>query len=348
MIKNRETWMDTAKGIGILAVVMGHSDNLIAQHYLFWFHMPLFFAMSGYFYKPLENKKDFYPWCVKRGKQLLIPYFLFASVLTLFNLLLLSPDLSIKHILIEFAKIPYGGQALDGILSPFWFITCLFLTQILFALIDLKFKTNKTKAIIIGLLYLAAHLIAYLITYVKTEHSINLMVPWSADISLMTLTYYAIGFYLKSYFNAILKSKLVIGAIILLSLLFVGLDHFKVIAYDLDLKDQQYTNVLLDALIPFSLMIMVLLLSKVISASLPGRFFAHLGAASLPIMYLHIFFNTLMNQYISYNYLFFTLIGVAFPYAVTKLILEKFHMTNSLFLGNFKSKGKTPDNQIAA
>jgi polysaccharide biosynthesis protein PslL len=49
IIKQREIWIDVAKGLGIITVVIGHSEIPFAKHYFYWFHMPLFFILSGYF-----------------------------------------------------------------------------------------------------------------------------------------------------------------------------------------------------------------------------------------------------------------------------------------------------------
>jgi fucose 4-O-acetylase-like acetyltransferase len=81
-MNNRERWLDTAKGLGILAVVAGHSGNLLAHTYLYWFHMPLFFIISGYLYKNLHNMQDLKKWINKRTKQLLIPYFIFGLLIS--------------------------------------------------------------------------------------------------------------------------------------------------------------------------------------------------------------------------------------------------------------------------
>lgn len=45
--------IDILKGILILFVVIGHYPfiNQSIKQIIFWFHMPLFFIISGYFYK---------------------------------------------------------------------------------------------------------------------------------------------------------------------------------------------------------------------------------------------------------------------------------------------------------
>ena len=59
-ISKRIEYIDIARGIGILLVVMGHNDFSLISPFLFKliysFHMPLFFFMSGIFFKPHSSK----------------------------------------------------------------------------------------------------------------------------------------------------------------------------------------------------------------------------------------------------------------------------------------------------
>jgi fucose 4-O-acetylase-like acetyltransferase len=52
----RVAYIDIAKGIGIILVVMGHNDFALispfAHKLIYSFHMPMFFFMSGMFFKP--------------------------------------------------------------------------------------------------------------------------------------------------------------------------------------------------------------------------------------------------------------------------------------------------------
>lgn len=45
----RLAYMDIAKGIGIICVIVGHMDNQFIQQIVFSFHMPLLFMISGFF-----------------------------------------------------------------------------------------------------------------------------------------------------------------------------------------------------------------------------------------------------------------------------------------------------------
>ena len=56
MLKNRDVTLDYIKGIGIILMIIGHSDfaflyDGLLRHFIYSFHMPLFFLCSGYLYK---------------------------------------------------------------------------------------------------------------------------------------------------------------------------------------------------------------------------------------------------------------------------------------------------------
>src|SRR5687767_3873922 len=88
---SRESWIDTAKGWGILLVVLGHALRGLQNAqllptsgwshaldaWIYSFHMPLFFLLSGFFmekavHKPLDRAlKD-------RAKTLLWPYLVWS------------------------------------------------------------------------------------------------------------------------------------------------------------------------------------------------------------------------------------------------------------------------------
>ena len=44
---NRITWIDTAKGFGLLCVIIGHLGVLFGAMWVYLFHMPLFFFLLG-------------------------------------------------------------------------------------------------------------------------------------------------------------------------------------------------------------------------------------------------------------------------------------------------------------
>lgn len=80
-IESRIEWIDIAKGIGILFVMLGHC--YLDTKYTFWFisfHMALFFFLSGYTFR---IKEDYNSFVKKKIKALLVPY-LFLRLLRCF------------------------------------------------------------------------------------------------------------------------------------------------------------------------------------------------------------------------------------------------------------------------
>ena len=68
---SRLTYMDVAKGIGILCVIAGHMGNSMVNRFIFSFHMPLFFLISGFF---MSDKDSASVILNKRIRQLIPPY----------------------------------------------------------------------------------------------------------------------------------------------------------------------------------------------------------------------------------------------------------------------------------
>lgn len=80
----RNRYIDTVKAVGIFLVILGHHQTIFTQ-YIYSFHMPLFFFLSGIFHKNYNSYRNFFE---KKIKLLIIPYFFFAITLFLFWLVI--------------------------------------------------------------------------------------------------------------------------------------------------------------------------------------------------------------------------------------------------------------------
>ncbi|MEH7613992.1 acyltransferase family protein, partial [Gottfriedia acidiceleris] len=340
MSNKRETWIDIAKGLGIILVVIGHSGNEFAHHYFFWFHMPLFFILSGYTFKTLKNKDELLKWIKRRTLQLLVPYFSFGFIILFgINLInIITRNFDIKDLIKGILRLAYGGQMLGGEFAVFWFITCLLITQILFGLLTYFFKSLKSQMVIIGTIYIFAHFEIKLVT------KLAIVVPWNMDVSLFALFYFAIGFYLKNNFNIKrLFTKEYSILFCTFTFVLVIADYYKLFNYRLDMKYHLYTNILLDLLIPTVITIAICAISFWLSKVPKMNFLSYLGVISLPVMYLHFPINIEIQKVVgNYDWLIFSIIGVVIPVLINVLILERLSITKVLFLGNL-SKGKLSD-----
>jgi fucose 4-O-acetylase-like acetyltransferase len=331
---HRKLWVDIAKGLGILAVVLGHSGDPTTHHYLFWFHMPLFFYLSGYLFKPLQNRSQFLPWLKKRTFQLLVPYlsFLFTITLVRYVVKIWTGDFNLKWIVVDFLRIIYGGEVMGAIYGSFWFITCLFVTQVLFVVILLTVRQRSVQVLCLLLAFLTAHI------EVWSGLGTSIRFPWGIDIALLTLLYYGLGYFSRSSLEKILQYRPLTLSLFAAASALVGLDLVGFLDYELDLKLHVYHNLLLDVLIPLLLTLIVCKIASMFSAERIGQWLASLGASSLPIVYLHIPINWWITGTWFDHPLVFTLIGILFPFALTKLILEKSSFLTMLFLGSQKTQ----------
>lgn len=75
--KKRICYIDIAKGFAMLCIIAGHFGIASANRFVYTFHVPLFFLLSGYF---LSTKTDFLPSMKQKARQLLVPYYITGIV----------------------------------------------------------------------------------------------------------------------------------------------------------------------------------------------------------------------------------------------------------------------------
>ena len=72
--KKRIEWIDIAKGVGIVLMIVGHTflNESLPRKLVFSFHMPLFFILAGYTFRVKPTREV----VVSSAKRLLVPYVL--------------------------------------------------------------------------------------------------------------------------------------------------------------------------------------------------------------------------------------------------------------------------------
>lgn len=188
--RKRIDWVDYAKGVGIILMVFGHSGfPLQIQKFIWSFHMPLFFFLSGMMYNSLKYRSinDL----VKRiVKTLIIPYIFFSTIVVLGYVLLNYFQgffITKNWGGIELITNGWGGIAL-------WFVSTLIFVQLLFWFID-RIKGNKfinKSCIIVGTI-----LAAFLSFYCSIE---EITFPYKLENVGLSLIFYSSGYLLKGYF----------------------------------------------------------------------------------------------------------------------------------------------------
>ena len=138
----RITWIDTAKFIGIFCIYLGHFGNSAGRSYpfVFIFHVPLFFFLSGYleyiFCTKKNSTKPFITYTVKCIKKILLPMYLFSIASLALRCL---ADRSLSAIYLNWKFILMGNVRNTFFASGLWFLSCLFVIKLLFTFIKKLF-----------------------------------------------------------------------------------------------------------------------------------------------------------------------------------------------------------------
>lgn len=124
----RIEYLDIARGIGILLVVLGHNDFAAISPFfhqvIYSFHIPLFFFLSGYF---INTSFSFFEYSKKRFHTVLKPYW-FAIALIYFASVSFE-KMGFQTALLRVAKALYGSiDYIDW--AQLWFLPNLFVVSL--------------------------------------------------------------------------------------------------------------------------------------------------------------------------------------------------------------------------
>lgn len=188
--KKRIEYLDIARGIAIILMVIGHVVSGYKRAIIFSFHMPLFIIISGFFFKSGRNIKEE---IVNIIKKLIIPYIVSIIIVHIVRIFVIGEKLSILNILEQmiFAysnkKTFFQNIETVGVL---WFIPFLAMCKIVFWSINKVSKNNEgLKACLCIICTMIGILLAKMEIYL----------PWSFDIVLASIIFYYIGYLMKKY-----------------------------------------------------------------------------------------------------------------------------------------------------
>ena len=194
--KNRISWIDTLKGIGIYLIYVVHLPNNVGKFNMFFmiFAVPLFFFSGGLTdsFSTITSYKDF---VLKKAKQILIPYFIFG-VLTGVVRLIIIPDTQLGDIIL-WGKELLIARRNDLFAPSLWFLPCYFILVCIYRGLKMFIKNNKLL------------LITCLVISIITRYTIDgPIAPWGIDYAMRYLAYYAIGVNVYSIVERIKLGKI--------------------------------------------------------------------------------------------------------------------------------------------
>lgn len=182
----RVAYIDVMRGIGIFLVVFAHihaAEGKSINGFIYTFHMPLFFFVSGFVYRKKEEK--FQQFLRKKTAAIVVPYFCWAGLSFLYwsvierNLRSAEAQISVTKAFFGIFLGEYQYLMFNVVL---WFLPVLFGVEIAFEAL-MRMKCSRYLKVIllvlsgtIGLLLFEAEL------------------PWGINKVFRYLIFYAVGY----------------------------------------------------------------------------------------------------------------------------------------------------------
>ena len=292
MVTQRFAYIDIAKGLGILMVVWGHIASHWTSAFVYTFHMPLFFFISGMLFN--RNKYPMFGDFLKaRAKRLLVPYLLYSvvtwAVWAVFSYLKGMPVVDILAPLTQTVLAKGSGQFFVYN-SPLWFIPCLLAVEIMY------FFSSRFCDWLNMLICIILMLISVLFEH-RFGNGYLLLLPWNFDAALMALPLYAFGnllvkhFSLSGIYQFVEKHRVasLAGVVACAAFIYVSLDIFPNISMGYSYYGNEWIFHL-RALIGIAMVLTVSILIETIQKnhSTRGGMLDWCGHNSLDIMCTHV------------------------------------------------------------
>lgn len=290
-MSKRIEYIDIARGIGILLVVMGHNDfgyvSPFAHKVIYSFHMPLFFFLSGYFLNVSLPFLDFFK---KRFNSLLRPYLF--TIFLIYFLNISFEKMSFQTALQRIIKSLYGaGYYLDWV--QLWFLPHLFAVSLyafLFLMIFGRWNNRYIRwAALLGTLGISSLFLKdfYPFTLSVLGRQYELFgLPFSFDLVLLSGFFFILGGEVRQA----LSEKVFENIFLLMgSGLAMGLMNL-FLAPVIDLNTRTYESYLINTVEAIVGILFVLALSRQIELRAPrlASLFKYFGQVSLFILLFHV------------------------------------------------------------
>ena len=274
MEKQRIEYIDLAKGLCISLVVLYHIHcfETTTETALQFFRMPLYYFLSGIFFKEYGGLAIF---SIKKVNKLIIPFLFFFLVayaagivchfLHFYERGIIEEPFHWNMIFDIFTKLGRGEDI--GYNVPIWFLLSLFEANLLFYLLRTRIKNDK--------ILLA---VSFAIGILSVIAGLNKL-PYCIDRTLIALPFFAVGYSLKTRLlnlGEIKKEKLFALAIVC----------FAVIYFLATLSKPVRDGFLVRYIAGFTGICMILSVSKALK-KLPV--FSYIGRYSIIVLGFHMF-----------------------------------------------------------
>lgn len=297
--EKRNVKIEIAKALGIIAIVVSHSWRASPFYtFLFLFHVPIFFFLSGYLYKD-KYSNDIFSLVKQKIKKLYLPFIKYGLAFLLFHNIFFRLNLYDNNSILPLYEGDLVGRLYTGkeyianifkiltfgeteiLSSPLWFLVSLFTVNILFGIISYfimhKIKNPKinhehARMIIIFCIFIIGNLIILS----------DIIIPRRINGSLVALAIFYLGYLynkLEKFIN--LKTK---HAIIFTFILLIG---SSLLLFYTDMQGNIYSPLFLLSTI-LGIYIVLYLSEAIVKQKIALKILSYIGQNSLPIMILHL------------------------------------------------------------
>ncbi|MEG1926669.1 MAG: acyltransferase family protein [Ruthenibacterium sp.] len=296
----RVEWIDRARAIGIVAIVMGHALRGASIYWwLYSFHVPLFVVLSGYLFHGSKKENPFSQVLMRKTKSLLIPYWAFSVVSILFYTALgkiaagaLNRSVD-ETSMISKVVIALYGNAQNGIMTwnlPLWYLPCIFATEVIAYLLFKRLYKGKSNMIalcgislVISIIIAASNYYLFKIDYL----------PFSLETAVYLFPLFIVGMMVsESKMQKLLSNCGVLLSLAISSILIV---FGAVSAHSVDYVCDSYGNYFVFLLSAISTSLGIMTLCRMLPKM---EWLQYIGKHTLAILVMHkfplLFFQTML------------------------------------------------------
>ena len=203
---SRLEYIDLFRAFGILSMIIGHVGfGKEINHFVHVYHMPMFFLISGYFFKSQPLTKLI----IKRAKTLLLPY-LFWGLLHIIIYFFTIGRIDVHAFYLMFwENTAESGIPIAGAL---WFLTAIFVSEVIFWFVQ-KIKANIIVETVIST--------AIAVAGIACATYLPFRLPFAIDVGMVGVLFFQFGKLLNEKFNRLLSLNLLLSilAVIVFSVL---------------------------------------------------------------------------------------------------------------------------------
>lgn len=279
VIKDRINWIDVAKGITIVLMIIGHSVTFgsLTRNIIYSFHMPLFFVLAGY---TLSNN-DLYSSTKKDFKRLIVPIFITLMIDALLSIVILKSSV-FSAILFNLYKLVWGncdnyGPNEGALYSTefiglfvLWFFIALFLGKVFYRMMCNKIKKHRM-------------IILLVMSFIAMEIGTVIWLPYCIDLIPIVMVFLEFGQLLKNKADMECKKWSVVGvAALFLWIYFVVEEDIYI-----EIAARIYKGSVLGILVAFLGCIVMIQVSQSVENLCISKPFIFFGRNSLDLVCIH-------------------------------------------------------------